>query len=453
MAKVIEIPYKPRESFIPFHETKKRFRTVRAHRRFGKTVGFVNDSIKGALTDVEILAKERGLKYDAAKLKEWREMPRQFAYIAPYHKQAKTIAWESLKYYSSPIPGIRVNESELRIDFPGNGRVRLFGADNINALRGLKNWDIKMDEFSDFDPSLWKEAISPTGIDTLAPITFGGTTKGADHFYDLCEANKNDPDWFNLFLPASLTGVLTQEQLDQEKKLNGELAFLREYELLATAIEGAIFGPEMRWLEENGRIRDIILEEHVPIETYWDLGWNDYTIVVFVQRIFQNVHIIDCAAFFQESMLEIAKKLQKMDYRYGTHHLPHDANNGEQTSGMSRKDVLQQVFSDVIVHSRPKIKEDALDAFRTSYKRFLFNNATEGSKTLWKALRSYRREFNEETRVWGSVPKHSWESHYADALLLCAQDMRQGVMGAMPPPAFDWIGSGSSLDQRGGIRR
>lgn len=451
-ATVIEIPYNPRGLFLPYHETKKRFRTVRAHRRFGKTVGLVNDSLKLALTDPEILAKERGLAYDKQKLKEWREMPRQFAYIAPFFNQAKSIAWENLKYYSSVVPKIKINESELRIDYPGNGRVRLFGADNINALRGLKNWDIKMDEFSDFDPSLWKEVISPTGIDTLAPITFAGTTKGADHFYDLCESHTNDPEFFNLFLPASKTGVLTMEQLEQEKKLIGELAFLREYELLATAIEGAIFGPEVRWLEENAQLTKLLEEEHVPVETYWDLGINDYTVVLFVQRVFQSVHLVDCMAFYGESMLNIAKILQKTDYRFSTHHLPHDAKNREQTSGMTREEVLRQVFHDVVVHKRPVVKEDAIDAFRTTYKRFYVNNQTEGIKTFWKALRGYKRDFNEETRVWGNAPKHTWESHYVDALLLCAQDIRIGSVLSMPPidDGFMW---GEAMNNHGGIVR
>ena len=35
------------------------------------------------------------------------------------------------------IPGAVLNESELRADFPNGGRVRLYGADNPDRLRGL----------------------------------------------------------------------------------------------------------------------------------------------------------------------------------------------------------------------------------------------------------------------------------------------------------------------------
>jgi len=35
------------------------------------------------------------------------------------------------------IPGVEINESELRADFPNGGRVRLYGADNPDRLRGL----------------------------------------------------------------------------------------------------------------------------------------------------------------------------------------------------------------------------------------------------------------------------------------------------------------------------
>ena len=111
------IPYRPRSVWRGFHDSEARWRVAVAHRRAGKTVAFVNEAIRAAL-------------------KCERPAPR-FGYLAPQLGQAKAIAWDYVRRYCAPIPGVRFNESELRADLPNGGRVRLFGADNINALRGL----------------------------------------------------------------------------------------------------------------------------------------------------------------------------------------------------------------------------------------------------------------------------------------------------------------------------
>ncbi|NJM13329.1 MAG: hypothetical protein HC889_16955 [Synechococcaceae cyanobacterium SM1_2_3] len=129
----IEIPYTPRPQMEAYHNRTQRWACLVAHRRFGKTVAVVNDLIRDTLT-----------------------IPRQnvrCAYIAPFYSQAKAIAWDYAKFYSAPIPGIKVNESELRIDYPNGGRFRLFGADNYDAMRGLYFDSAGLDEPPTFRPT------------------------------------------------------------------------------------------------------------------------------------------------------------------------------------------------------------------------------------------------------------------------------------------------------------
>ena len=98
MARLITIPYKPRGAFMALHNRTQRWACVVAHRRAGKTVSCVNDLIRSALI---------------TQRKDFRG-----AYVAPFYTQAKSVAWDYFKRYTSVIPGIQVNESELRIDFP-----------------------------------------------------------------------------------------------------------------------------------------------------------------------------------------------------------------------------------------------------------------------------------------------------------------------------------------------
>ena len=60
----------------------------------------------------------------------------RYAYIAPFYAQAKAVAWDYLKRFSVSVAG-RIMESELAVDLPNGSRVRLFGADNPDALRGI----------------------------------------------------------------------------------------------------------------------------------------------------------------------------------------------------------------------------------------------------------------------------------------------------------------------------
>jgi hypothetical protein len=110
MARQVVIPYSPRPQFEAYHDREERWSKVVAHRRFGKTVGCINDMIKAALSNTR------------------QYPPPRYAYVAPTYTQAKDIAWSYLKHYSAPIPGIMTSESELWVEYPNGARIRLYGA-------------------------------------------------------------------------------------------------------------------------------------------------------------------------------------------------------------------------------------------------------------------------------------------------------------------------------------
>jgi len=164
---VIRINYTPRKIFIPLHQRTQRWALVVAHRRCGKTVGCVNDLQRGAL----LCPKPR---------------PR-FAYVAPTYSQAKDVAWSYLQEFSSNIPGVSTHEGELRVDYPNEGRVRLYGADNYNRMRGIYLDGVVLDEYGDMDPRAWEEVIRPALSDRGGWAIFIGTVRGRNHFYTLYE--------------------------------------------------------------------------------------------------------------------------------------------------------------------------------------------------------------------------------------------------------------------------
>jgi phage terminase large subunit len=132
--KLVQSDYQPRPQFIPFHNRSERFAILVAHRRAGKTLGAINDLIKRAV-----------------------ETPRtdaRYAYIAPFYAQAKDVAWSYLKHYAAPLLADQPNESELRVDLVNGSRIRLYGADNAERLRGLGFDGIICDEFASWRPGV-----------------------------------------------------------------------------------------------------------------------------------------------------------------------------------------------------------------------------------------------------------------------------------------------------------
>ncbi len=81
--------------------------------------------------------------------------------------------------------GATVHESELRVDYPNGGQVRLYGADNPDALRGIYLDGIVLDEYADMDPRVWSEIIRPALADRQGWAVFIGTPKGRNAFFEL----------------------------------------------------------------------------------------------------------------------------------------------------------------------------------------------------------------------------------------------------------------------------
>lgn len=216
MATIITIPYKPRYPKVHEAIEDHRFTVLVAHRRFGKTVLVINHLIRAALT----CTKERGV----------------FAYVAPLRNQAKNVAWDYLKHYTAVIPGRTVNESELWVSLPcpaGTARVRLFGADNPDALRGLYFDGVVLDEVAQMKGEVWQEIIQPALIDRGGSAVFIGTPKGVNLFSELyntalTEHERGNADWLALSYPVTETNVLPEKDVERLKRELSDNVFRQE---------------------------------------------------------------------------------------------------------------------------------------------------------------------------------------------------------------------------------
>lgn len=212
----VVIPYTPRfpQTVIHAELERHRFSVLVAHRRMGKTVLAVNHLIKRAICD----RKERGF----------------YAYIAPFRNQAKQIAWEYIKHYTAPIPGVEVNESDLQVTLPTGAAIRIYGADNPDALRGIYLDGVVMDEVAQMKPAVWGEIVRPALADRGGWAVFIGTPKGVNLFsqlYDRALALQaaGDPDWCAMLYSVDQTGVIPPSELDSLRKELSSNEFRQEF--------------------------------------------------------------------------------------------------------------------------------------------------------------------------------------------------------------------------------
>jgi len=403
----VESHYAPRTHFMGLHTRETRWAIAVAHRRAGKTVACVNDLIKSAV----MCGKGN---------------PR-FAYIAPQLNQAKDIAWSYLLEYTDCFgPERKVNASELWVELPNNGaRIRIYGADNPDRLRGIYLDGAVLDEFGDMDPTVWTQVIRPALSDRKGWAIFIGTPKGKNTFHKLWVNAEDDPDWFTLSLKASETQLLDDKELADARKMMSEDEYAQEYECsFDAAVRGAYYGKEMNEaeLDDPSRISTVLHDPRLQTHTAWDLGVADSTVIWFIQTVGRETRVIDVLKGEGVGLDYYAKELQARGYLYGNHYLPHDVEVRELGTGRSRLEVLRDLgIAATVVPNIPV--EDGIQAARMLLPTCWFDRTK--CKDGIEALRMYRREWDDKRQEFKLRPLHDWTSHYADAFRYFAVGHRE----------------------------
>ena len=367
----------------------------------------------------------------------------RFAYVAPFYAQAKDIAWGYLKQYALPVPGAAPNEGELRVDFPNSARVRLYGADNYDRMRGLYLDGVILDEYGDMSPRAWSEVLRPALSDRRGWATFIGTPKGRNAFYKVHETSKNSSDWYSLTLRASETGLVAGDELADARAMMTPEQYEQEFECSFDAsIMGAYYGALIADAERDGRVCDVPIEPALPIHTAWDLGIGDSMAIWVWQAGPEGMRLVDHIEDHGKPLPHYVAELNARGYVGGTDFVPHDARVRDLGTGKTRLEVLAELKrspSLVAIHQ----VDDGINAVRHMLPRMWFDRSSCADGI--EALRQYRTEFDDKTNAYRQRPRHDWTSHTADALRYAAMAYRDMVVVPVeekpkPKPGEVWIG-------------
>lgn len=399
----VKLRFVARPPFIPFIESKQRWACAVCHRRAGKTVACIMKLVKAAV--------------DCTK----RE-PR-FAYVAPTYTQAKDVAWSYLKEYVAAIPGMKVSESELSVTFPHNGaRIRLYGVENYDRLRGLYLDGVVIDEAGDQDPRAFPEVIRPALSDRKGWAVFIGTPKGRNAFHRVHRMAEGDADWFSLVLRASESNLVADHELADARKVMTEEQYAQEYECsFDAAVRGAYYGREIEAAEAAGRIRDFAPDPAGDVFCAWDLGIGDSMALWFMQRIGIETRVLEYYENSGHGLGHYVDYVKARPFQAHEHLLPHDAAARELQTGKSRVEFLQGRGLNCRIVPQHAV-DDRINAVRVALPNVWFNKSGDGMERGLDCLRMYQAEYDDKHMTLKTRPLHNWASHGADAFGI-------GVMG------------------------
>tara|TARA_R100000322_G_scaffold158120_1_gene118413 strand:+ start:537 stop:1808 length:1272 start_codon:yes stop_codon:yes gene_type:complete len=393
----IRIPYTPRKFQNYLHQRIRDYRwsVLVCHRRFGKTVCMINHLLMAALT---------------SKVSNPR-----YAYIAPTFKQAKSIAWDYIKQFTHKIPGVKFNETELRVDLPNKARITLLGSENCDGLRGIYLDGCVIDEYANVNDRLFPEIIRPALSDRKGFCIFIGTPQGMNNnFYELFQHAKGADDWFYFKAKASETKVVDQDELTKAKEVMGENKFKQEFECDWIAnIEGSIYGKTLAKIENQRQITRVPYDPSLPVNTAWDLGVSDHSAIIFFQQLGRSINIIDYHEERGQGMPHFIELVKNKEYIYKDHFAPHDIEVTDFSNGKTRREVAYQLG--IRFKVVPKLPlEDGIHATTMTLPRCWID--VDHCKKLIDALRHYHRKYLDKNRMFRSKPVHDWSSHACDAL-------------------------------------
>jgi phage terminase large subunit len=394
----------------------------------------------------------------------------EYWHLLPEAAQGRKAIWDAV----NPHTGLRridqafptelrstTRDNDMVIKFNNGSLWRVVGSDNYDSLVGATPVGVVFSEWALSDPQAWA-FLRPILLENGGWAIFITTPRGPNHAKTTLDLAKSDPEWFSEVLPASKTGVFTEEQLASELremqfeygKEEGLAFFQQEYECsFESALRGSYYGPSLTRMANDGRIGVVPVDRSVLVHTSWDLGISDATAIWFVQCVGKERRFVDYHETTGVGLDEYARiletKRQQHNWTYGFHYFPHDIAHRELSNGgLSRVDTLRGLGVRATVVEQSNV-QDGINAVRRALDSAWIDE--KKCERGLNALRNYQRAWNEKMKVFSDGPLHNWASHGADALRTFASGYRdpKDKRVRIPLPSFtqdfrdrstDWMG-------------
>jgi len=205
---------------------------------------------------------------------------------------------------------------------------------------------------------------------------------------------------------------MKKKETQRDKMLAEYPSTLEESFMIST--DGAFYTHEMNLVYTQNRICQLPVVDNVEVDTWWDLGMNDLTVIVFVQSVGSQIRIVDLYFNRGYKLAHYVEKLKEKGYRYGKHIFPHDVGVKDLSTGITRKQTLYELGM-YNIHIAPKISfEDGIERVRNIFSRMYFDEGR--TKDLYEALGNYRKDYDQKLGTYKKNERHDINSHFAAAV-------------------------------------
>src|SRR6185312_13273820 len=110
------------------------------------------------------------------------------------------------------------------------------------------------DEYGLMDPRAWSEVLRPCLADRKGWADFVGTPAGRNHFAEIIDQSRRDPEWFTATLKASETGLLDEAELADARKVMTDEQYEAEFECSFDAsVVASYYGKDIQRADNDKR--------------------------------------------------------------------------------------------------------------------------------------------------------------------------------------------------------
>jgi phage terminase large subunit len=363
------------------------------------------------------------------------QKPGIYYYLFPHFSQGRKILWDGMdgagRKFLDHIPPQLIsgepNATEMKIRLVNGSIIQVIGTNNVDSIVGTNPIGCVFSEYSLQNPIAWN-LIRPILAENDGWAIFNFTPRGANHakeLYDMANLNKH---WFSQLLTVEDTGAISPEAITAERADGMSEDYIQQefYCSFTLGVEGSYYAKYMQEARDDERIGAIPWQKTSRVYTAWDIGVGDATAIIFYQVVGNSIHIIDYYENQGEGLPHYADVLFRKPYLFADHFVPHDAANRHFSSGMSTVEVGGGLGLKLTVLPTLQMRlEEGIEGLRGIFPRIYIDETK--CKQLIKCLENYRKEFDENHKVYKSRPVHDWASHGADAMRYLAIAVKRFV--------------------------
>ena len=163
-------------------------------------------------------------------------------WLAPT-KQMTDQIWRDLKNSLKNLPGLKISESERRIDLPNGGMIAVRSAWNPDNLRGEGLDFVVLDEAAFMNPRAWAEVIRPMLVSTRGRALFLSTPRGRNWFWNLYRIglDPEEDEWGSFHFPTAANNLIQKEELEDIRRITPDHIWATEYEAKFLSDSSGVF--------------------------------------------------------------------------------------------------------------------------------------------------------------------------------------------------------------------